>query len=194
MMPAEELANITPEQYIAKYRTIFDDSHFDQGLNLIKAAQTSKAKGAGASGTEILSVKDQVRNFAINAEFIPSDFSRASDDELNTYSTYQDEVQRRIEQFETTELLGKRKVTFAEVDSILSSVYLDRMKKIAGSNDTRSPIDIVREIDFKTKQLIKVALSRQGLTPNARNIAEFFLKGERAKYEGTFDNLNVQGP
>ena len=194
MMPPAQLATITAEQYTAQYRTIFDDSHFDQGLNLIKGARTSEAKGVGASGTEVITVKKQIEAFAIQADFIGSDLSRASDDELNTYSTFQDEVQRRIEQFETTELLGKRKVTFAEVDSILSSVYLDRMKRVADSNDTRSPIDIVSEIDFKTKQQIKVALTRQGLTPNARNIAEFFLKGERAKDEGTFDNPNVQGP
>jgi hypothetical protein len=61
------------------------------------------------------------------------------------------------------------------------------MKTEAGSNDTRSPIDIVSEIPFATKQQIKSALIRKGLPPTARNIAEFFLKGERAKDDGTFD-------
>jgi len=124
LMPDQQKAELTVDQFTNQYRGKLDDDHYQQGVQMLSQLRGEVKKG---QNTEIVSNNERIKWAAQTAKIIPTGEKRSETEEQN-FARFQREVQQRVVQFENTKLGGKRKVDGDELDTIINGVLTDKVK------------------------------------------------------------------
>lgn len=147
LMPIEQLAKMTPQQYHEKYRALFDDSHYEGGLNLIRAARATVAKeGQRDSHRAILSFDAAFKTVAAEAGIIKSGgVKELGDDDYKAWARMRQEAARRVNELESN--TGK-KATSDEMLKISRQVLADKVYLDQFGTDPQVPVSGVSADDL----------------------------------------------
>jgi len=139
LMPTDQLAKITPQQYHERYRAAFDDSHYEGGLSLIRAARATVAKeGQRDTHRSILSFDAAFKTVAAEAGVIGTGgIKKMSGDDFKSWGRMRQEASRRVNELESS--TGK-KVTSEEMLKISRQVLADKVYLDQFGTDPQVPI------------------------------------------------------
>lgn len=129
-MRPEDLAKLSQPEFESKYWAYFDKPHRERA-----AAQWAAARDAVKSGVTknpqlaaTLTFKDRVANTLRTSKLIPDKpLLKLSKEDRKTYMDVETEAARQIEEFELSQLGGKRRTTGEEMQQILDTMVRKRV-------------------------------------------------------------------
>lgn len=127
----DAIRNLSRAQFETRYWSRFDQSHRSRAETMWLEAR----EGSGREGdptqrlTPALTFKDRVDNTIRSSGFVtkgatPATMSRA---DMEVYVAFETEAARRLEEYELTELQGKRRATGTEQQEILDKLVMERV-------------------------------------------------------------------
>jgi len=129
-LPANEMGNLNRSDFESKYWANFDKEHRTRAESMWNQAVDAKQKGnADPKLSTTLSFNDRVENTLRVSGFIPPNKKKADFEkkEATMYAQFETEAAREIENYELTQLGGKRKATGEETQKILDSMVLKKV-------------------------------------------------------------------
>lgn len=157
-----DLTKLTQADMLTKYRPYLDNSHWDRATTLWKSAQD----GTGNSEhlTNALTFKDRVDNAfratgIVNANKAKSKFSN---DDAKAYGQFETEAATALQQYEQTQLGGKRKASGQEMQKVIDDlltkkVFIDK----TWARDPELPAVLVSE-DKRARAYVPIDKIPQG--------------------------------
>ena len=149
-LPESMIAEMTPSKILQMYGDKFDDVHLEKAYALIDKVQ-GRADG---KLTDVVSIEKRITQEAQASGILPIG-KQPSTEQLNNFVKFQNVIQDRVNDFERTELAGKRKASGQEVKKIFDSVLLDKVFIDQWGSDPEVP---VYQLDVKQqgKSYVKV--------------------------------------
>lgn len=122
-----QLAKTTRTEFETKYWSKLDPRHRARAEEKWDTSRNSSETSAKVSMT--LSFDDRVRNTLKGAKLIPADKKRAkfSKSQELAYAKFEDAASREVDNFERTELVGKRKATGEEMQKIMNKLLVEKL-------------------------------------------------------------------
>lgn len=171
----EQLAKLSEAEFMEKYYPKLDKPHRDRGLEMMRGAREAQRKGGNADPKFATTVtfKDQVRMTLEKTGVIkPGDEpSKWNEETARRHNAFQDEAWRRIEQFERTELMGKRPATHLEMQGIMDRVLIDKVFVDEWGRDPETPAIFIKE-DERKKVYVPLAQVPKEAKLEAVNLAK----------------------
>lgn len=142
LMKPGEIATVN----LLEYRDQLTDAHYQHFVAFQKAAQDAIKKGNTQQLSSIISNRDRLVSAARSAGLVPKGSeSKWSKDESQRYGLFVQEVERRLEAFETE---NERKATGTEKQQIIDQMLLDTVMKSRWLPDKELPIyEAMRDTD-----------------------------------------------
>lgn len=139
-MPANQLAEYTPDQFYNKFRGSLDNEHLERGMAMVVEA---RGEGKG-KGTQLVTNNEVINRAAKEAKIIPYN-GKASEGEQKSFGMFESEVQRRVALFERTRLGGKRQVDSDELKKIVDGVLVDKVRTggFFGIGGSEKPVSVI---------------------------------------------------
>jgi soluble lytic murein transglycosylase len=154
-MPREALAGMAPIEFFRQFRPVLDDAHLEKGYALLKEAQGT----AGANELQIITTDQRIKSAAITAGIIKSASELGKNkDQLEAFTRFQQEVERRVRQVEQVDLQGKRKANGQELQQVIDSVLLDKAWAVDAGwafFDAEQPVALMDD-DTRAKAYVRV--------------------------------------
>lgn len=129
-MGIEARGKLTKAQFEAAYWSKFDRSHRERAAELWRMSVDAVTRGAASPElTTAVETLRQIDNTLRIAGIIKGDKDRGElvSSERRVYARFEQEAQERINEFETTQLQGKRKATFEERQKILDAMTYNKV-------------------------------------------------------------------
>lgn len=194
-----ELANMSRAEFEQKFWVNFDSSHRTRAENMWKEASEGIDN---PKLTNTLTFKDRVDNTLRGAKFVDPSKSKGkfSDKEAEIYNGFEQAAAQAVEQFERTELAGKRKATGQEVqkildDMVVKKVFVDKnwlwsdpVKPAAliTEDDKGSAYVPIKQVPQKDRNAIENLMTSKGRRVNKDKVERAyaaFLIGDRKLFD-----------
>lgn len=171
----EQLSKLTEAEFMEKYYPKLDKAHRDRGLEMMRLARDSAKKGGSPDPkfATTITFKDQVKMTLEGAKIIKpgEEPSKWNEETARRYTAFQDEAWRRVQQFEMTELQGKRPATHLEMQGIMDKVLMDKVFVDEWGRDTEVPALFIKE-DQRGKTYVPLAQVPKDVKAEAVNLAK----------------------
>lgn len=128
----QDVAKLNKAQFESGYWAHFDKEHRTRAEALWNAARDSVANKDASPNLHLantITYKDRLSNTLRTAGIIPPNKSpsKFNKEEANQYAAFEQEGARAIEQFEKTQLGGKREATGEEMQQIIDNIVLKKV-------------------------------------------------------------------
>lgn len=145
-MTDAQFGAMTPAEYVAKYRTVLDDSDFNWGLAKVHASRGT----ANAQHLEIISTADRVEATARQLNILPKS-GKPNGSQTAEFDSFRKNVNERVIAFEQGTLKGQRKANGQELQQILDGVVLDKAQ-VPGTlwGSTPKPVAMMSPKELET--------------------------------------------
>lgn len=138
-LPPQKVANLTKPQFESEYWAHFDKEHRTRAealWNANKDAIANKDAQPNLKLANTINFKDRLSNTMGKSNIIPPDksISQLDKNEARTYAAFEQEAAKLVEQFELTQLGGKREATGEEMQQIIDNLVMKKvfMKPVFG--------------------------------------------------------------
>jgi hypothetical protein len=139
-MPADELAKMSSDEFYAKYRGSLNDGDLERGMAMIGAAKAAVGKvDAKQPELTVFETNTEIVKRAAQENKILPFTGSPNENQQKDFAGFEKEVQRRVNEFELTQLGGKRKANTDEVKAITGQVLLDKVKIDEWGRDPEIP-------------------------------------------------------
>jgi len=195
-MPADELAKMSSDEFIAKYRGSLDNGDLERGLAMLGAAKGKEIKAENKPELTVFETNTEiVKRAAQDNKILPYNGS-PNEKQQKDFALFEKEIQRKVNEFEITQLAGKRKANTDEVKKITGQVLLDKVRidewgrdpeimsyQITPENAKQAYVNVggkeiyLSQIPVAEREKIAAGLKQRGLPVTQQSIAEIWLKG-----------------
>lgn len=141
-MPQTTLAEMTTDQFYVKYRGKLDDAHLEQGMAMVANARGEGGGAKNPNTVEIVTINERITRAAKDAKIIPFNGAK-NENQQRDLGLFETEVQNRVNAFAGTLPKG-RKPTGDEVQKIIDSVLVDKVKIDEFGRDPEKPLFMVQ--------------------------------------------------
>jgi len=198
-MPPEDLAKMSSDEFYTKYRGSLNDGDLERGMAMVGAAKAAVGK-ADAKQPELTVLETNteiVKRAAQDNKLIPFTGS-PNEKQQKDFAMFEKTIQKRVNDFELTQLGGKRKANTDEVKRITNEVLLDKVKidewgrdpevmsyQITPDNAKQAYVNVggkqiyVSQIPVTDREQIAAGLKKRGLPVTQQAIAEVWLQGQK---------------
>lgn len=198
-MPADELAKMSSDEFIAKYRSGLDNSDLERGLAMLGAAkgQIIKADAKPDQMTVLETPVEIVKRAAQESKLIPYTGS-PNEKQQKDFALFEKQVQTFVNEYEINQLGGKRKANGDEVKKITSQILLDKVKidewgrdpeimsyQVTPDNAKQAYVDVggkqvyLAQIPKADRERIAAGLKERNLPVTQQAIAQIWLQVNR---------------
>lgn len=171
----EQLAKMSEADFMTNYYPKLDKAHRDRGLEIMRLARESYKKEGEKDPKFATTVtfKDQVQN-TLNLAGITKPGKSPKDWDAETSRravAFEDEAWKRVQQYELSELQGKRPATRLEMQSIMDKVLIDKVFVDEWGRDPEVPAVFIKP-DQRGKVYVPLAQVPKDIKMEAVNIAK----------------------
>ena len=141
-MPPAVLAKMSKTEFLATWGTQLDRAHLEKGYALIDAAQGS----SDAKHLEVVALNDRIKRAAVSAGILPKDERAKPNPEQHAdFGRFADLVDKKVREFEASNLQGKRKANSEELQGIVDGMVLDKVKIDEWGTDPERPAALIKD-------------------------------------------------
>lgn len=195
-MKPEELAAMSSDEFIAKYRGSLDNGDLERGLAMLGAAKGQTIKAENKPELTVFETNTEIVKRAAQDNKILPYTGSPNEKQQKDFALFEKEIQRKVNEFEITQLAGKRKANSDEVKKITGQVLLDKVRidewgrdpevmsyQITPENAKKAYVNVggkeiyLSQIPVADREKIAAGLKQRGLPVTQQLIAEIWLKG-----------------
>ena len=141
-MPPAVLAKMSKTEFLATWGTQLDRAHLEKGYALIDAAQGS----SDAKHLEVVALNDRIKRAAVSAGILPKDErAKPNPEQQADFGRFADLVDKKVREFEASNLQGKRKANSEELQGIVDGMVLDKVKIDEWGTDPERPAALIKD-------------------------------------------------
>ncbi len=159
-MPPAVLAKMSKTEFLASWGTQLDRAHLEKGYALIDAAQGS----SDARHLEVVALNDRIKRAAAAAGIVPKDErTKPSPEQQADFGRFAGLVDKKVREFEATNLQGKRRATSEELQGLVDGLVLDKVKIDEWGRDPERVVALLKD-DQRKAAYVTVAQANGGKT------------------------------
>jgi hypothetical protein len=197
-MPADELAKMSSDEFIAKYRGSLDNSDLERGLAMLGAAKGKEIKAENKPELTVFETNTEIVKRAAQENKILPYTGSPNEKQQKDFALFEKQIQKYVNEYEITQLGGKRKANTDEVKKITSQVLLDKVRidewgrdpeipsyQITPENAKQAYVDVkgkqvyLAQIPATDRERIVAGLKQRNLPVTQQAIAEIWLQANR---------------
>lgn len=197
-MPADELAKMSSDEFIAKYRGSLDNSDLERGLAMLGAAKGKEIKAENKPELTVFETNTEIVKRAAQENKILPYTGSPNEKQQKDFALFEKQIQKYVNEFEITQLGGKRKANTDEVKKITSQVLLDKVRidewgrdpevmsyQITPENAKQAYVDVkgkqvyLSQIPATDREQIVAGLKKRGLPVTQQAIAEIWSQANK---------------
>lgn len=197
-MPAEELAKMSSDEFIAKYRSGLDNSDLERGLAMLGAAKGKEIKAENKPELTVFETNTEIVKRAAQENKLIPYTGTPNEKQQKDFALFEKQIQKYVNEYETTQLGGKRKANTDEVKKITNQVLLDKVRidewgrdpeimsyQVTSDNAKQAYVDVkgtqvyLAQIPAADRERIAAGLKQRNLPVTQQAIAEIWSQANR---------------
>lgn len=197
-MPAEDLAKMSSDDLFTKYRSQLSKGDYEQMLVRIAAAKAAVGKAEAKPELTVFETNTEIVKRAAQENKILPYTGSPNEKQQKDFALFEKQIQKYVNEFEITQLGGKRKANTDEVKKITNQVLLDKVRidewgrdpevmsyQITPENAKQAYVDVkgkqvyLSQIPATDREQIAAGLKKRGLPVTQQAIAEIWLQANR---------------